>query len=130
MKRRNFLQALGFTVAAKPDATTLRLSTMGVTDHLQTSPVYPGGGDTVSKIKYLKEALAKLTFGSAEIEEVRMRQFYVDALDPNTASLVSVSLTNKLRISRRIQYRINRRDRRNYIQMMLDGKIPFETPFD
>lgn len=118
MKRRNFLQALGFTVAAKPSPTimnTLDLNMMGIAADT-------GGVHVASTgVGHLKRALAKLALGDKRAEELRKRRFYMHQLDVNVASLRSVALQHKLNMSRDALYERRKRESRSYLEARLAG---------
>ncbi|EHK57650.1 hypothetical protein [Allomesorhizobium alhagi] len=118
MKRRAFLQFLGVGAAAGPSAvksaaemSMADLNMPGVGQYLggKDGEVDSAGDDACevmseSRMQRTTRRLERLIGKSDAQVAKEKRDQYVSALDPNVASLRSVSLTEKMRIQRLRQY--------------------------
>ena len=118
MKRRNFLQALGITIAAKPTPASLSLDAMGVAEGTGSLGMVSSMGGGVS---WIKKALVKMAIGDKRAEQIRKQRFYMHNLEVNVASLRSVSLQHKISMSRDVLYERAKRQRKSYLEARLAG---------
>lgn len=127
MLRRRFLGLLTGAVAAGPKAVaaaaeptmaSLKLRGLGITGSggeaaAAAPPIGPDGVDY--HLRWAKEQLGKITGLSKRQHALQERTFHIEGLDANTGALRSVSLVNKVRISRAFQYRQTMRNRKTYL---------------
>ena len=131
MKRRNFLSFLGGAAVAGPTAARAAASTIGMADLAPLGVNMLGSGsmgqaavgayDTYDHINYAKEGLKKLVGLSSIARERRKREHYFQGLDPDTASLRSISLTSKIKIAKERSFEAQERNQRSYFQGVIDG---------
>lgn len=131
MKRRNFLGFLGGAAIAGPSAAKAAVSSVGMADlapmginMLGTSgvggaPTLAWGGST-DNIGYAKDGLKKLVGMTKAERERRKRNHYFQGLDPDTASLRSISLTSKIRLAKDRSFEASERDQKTYLQGVID----------
>lgn len=122
MKRRNFLQALGFTAVAKPSPAhihSLNLDMIGVAEG--TGGSLGMATSAGSNTSWIRKALVKLAIGDQRAEKLRKQRFYMHNLDANVAGLRSVSLQHKLSMSRDVLYERAKRQRKSYLEARLAG---------
>lgn len=111
MNRRGFLgffgaaAAMGPTTAAKmtSDLGSLDLTRVGLADALtnvEDSPLYFGAESAGGRIEWALKKLAKRKLMSVADLDRQKRDFDVHRLDPNVASLRSVSVVAKMHITR------------------------------
>lgn len=123
MQRRSFLGFLGGAVASAPAMAKTALSNVenlkfpGIVPKglgwFNEDPPTPAGGIGIPQSSPLGGPTPSTTWAWRNLralknmnpwtKKFRERSFRLEALDPNTASLRSVSLSQKMRISRRIQ---------------------------
>lgn len=133
MKRRGFLGALAAVAAGGPktiaravptDVGGLGLGTIAglghglgeaYLDHAQ--PIDPG---TTS---WAATQLARLKAMTPWARRLKYRRTYVHALDPNTASLRSVSLGHKINMSKRIQFERQMENEHDYLKGIIGRMI-------
>jgi hypothetical protein len=133
MKRRAFLGFLGGAAIAGPSAaktavemTTadLSLSKMGLAYSgvgMATASKAIGEGFEYDHKSWAKDALKRMVGVTAAERFRKKQQFYSDGLDPNVASLRSVSLTNRIRISRDHQFERSEERERHYLEGVIAG---------
>lgn len=111
MKRRAFLGFLGGAAASGP-AMAKAASEMTITD-LSVSPYISGGEVPYASVAskddkiWAKSRLAHLLGKSAEQIAREKRDYCISSLDPDTASLRSVSLGGKIRMQKARSYEMN-----------------------
>ncbi len=137
MKRRAFLGFLGGAAVAGPtaakSAADMAIADLAVADLAVGNVAFPSMGAsldgaaggmnaaTSSNIGWATERLRKLVGASDAEQRQKFRDFYVATLDPNIASCRSLSLTTRIRVSKRIQFDRQNEDRRTYLQGIIDG---------
>lgn len=105
MKRRSFLGLLGGAVAAGPQSLgDLSLERMGITTQLATRSMEEPVGSNAGQQRWAKDRLKEIMGWPDKAVSLRKKTSYLHGLDPDVAALRSVSLTNKVRMSRELQF--------------------------
>lgn len=129
MKRRSFLGFLGGAVASGPSAVTSvaevsnKLSLDGLaTPKPHTPPLswkFPILSDPKEFAK--RSLLEEFEECLPEHLERKRSEHKVSALDPNIASLRSVSLSSKIRMTRDFDFERSRERRKHYLMGIIEG---------
>lgn len=128
MQRRKFLSLLGVgavtaPVSAKAVADTafadLKMAKMGISGAGLIAPAGPQS--TSSGISWAKPALKKFIGKSARQKQMEAKRQWVDALDPQVATLRSVSLHSKIRMTRRTAYERSQEAERTWLEGVIAG---------
>lgn len=129
MKRRAFFGLLGGAVVAGPQAAK-SAAQMTLADVRLTSAGMgvPGSGygssiaaTTVSNGSWASDALKRLIGKTAAQVDMEKRRQYVDALDPQIASLRSVALHRKVAMQRDVSYARSQDGEKGYLEGVIAG---------
>lgn len=128
MKRRNFLGFLGGAAVGGPSVAQSTLSSAGFADLAPAGIRLNQGIDHMSvvgaqsttnaydNIGWAKKRLDELYGLTAAAREHQKRNHYISQLDPDTASLRSVSLTSKIKIAKDRSFEIEQRRSATHLQ--------------
>lgn len=124
MNRRGFLTALGIGAAAPKQVINETIGSLNLeglaTTALSASRI-PGGAIDSDGVGWAQARLAKRALRSfLDIQEERST-FDIHELDVDTASLRSVSLSSKMRISRRLQFEASESRTDRYLKRVIAG---------
>ena len=123
LRRRSFLGLVGGAIAAPKAVVTqgmeaLNIGNLGLLGQLQDGEVYPSAsGNNNWAVKQLAKRAARKFF---DIERER-NEFRIHEMDANTHALRSVSLVNKIRISRDRQFEIYEEKQGDYLNRVIAG---------
>lgn len=122
--RRGFLGLLGAATVSGPKAAAkglneLYLGRVGALGALADGEVYPT--PVRESTTWAVEKLAKKALISAAQREQKRRAWRIHDLDANTASLVSVSLGTKIRMSTKLQFEKAEENETNYLNRVIAG---------
>jgi hypothetical protein len=133
MKRRNFLGFLGGAAVAGPSAAKAAVSQVGMAglapiginlasgSGKYSGAVTQGIGATYSHVEYARSALKSMMSLTDAAKEHRKREHYFQGLDPDTASLRSLSLTSKIKLAKERSFEASERKQRSHLQGIIDG---------
>jgi len=129
--RRAFFALFGGAVAAGPAAAKtaaqmtmadLSVGKLGLSLGSSMVSGSPAGSiNETSQVGWAKDSLKKLAGVSKVERAMRKQEFYFDGLDPQIASLRSISLVNRIRISRDIQFERSEVRQRSYLEGVISG---------
>lgn len=122
MQRRSFLGIVGGALASGPKAiANLTKSSLDLADVM---PIGLGSYSDPSQLidgSWAKRSLNQLKNLNPWVQAHQRRTFHISAIDPNTAALRSVSLSQKLRITHRVQYDAWRKNHQTYLEGVIAG---------
>lgn len=128
MNRRGFLSGLGGAAVAGPAAAKAGLESLDLGRVATTGAGgswYPGSVGSVARsgadADHAQRQLSKLMGKSASAIERERKTYHVSGLDPDVATLRSVSLGRKIEMSRHRQYDRDQRDRQGYFEGIIAG---------
>jgi hypothetical protein len=132
MKRRAFLGFLGGAAIAGPSVaktatqaavTDLSLNKMGIAGGIYDAPSLGQGiaSDALSHVSWAKNRIKDIAGMSQAERAMRKRQYFTSDLDANVASMRSVSLVNKIRISRDVQFERSEVREKSYLEGVIAG---------
>lgn len=129
MRRRNFLGMFGAAVASGPKAIA-DVGLQGLNIRGVVAPLGLGGYEdrigqspSMDNVSWAKSSLERLRAMTPWARDLKRRSFHMEAMDPNTASLRSVSLSQKIRISHRRQYEASCRMHDSYLEGVIAGLL-------
>ena len=130
MKRRAFFGFLGGAAVAGPSVVKtaatmtpadLNLGRLGISAGLGGQPGLVGSGTASGHTSWAKDRLKQIS-GLSKIEkEMLKRQAYFNDLDPQVASLRSVALVHRIRMSRDISFERSEEREKSYLQGVIEG---------
>ena len=124
LRRRSFLGLVGGAIAAPKAVVTqgmeaLNIGNLGLLGQLQDGEVYPSASSSGNDwaVRRLAKRAARKFF---DLERER-NEFRIHEMDANTHALRSVSLVNKIRISRDRQFEIYEKKQDGYLNRVIAG---------
>lgn len=129
MKRRSFLGFLGGAAVAGPQAaksaaqmTMVDLQIPHLGDGVPSHGLFSSkAASSYDPKEWARDALNKLTGRSAMEAAKRRREYQIYALDANVAALRSMTLVNKMRLSKEVQFARSERDYRSHLEGIIAG---------
>jgi len=128
MKRRGFLGFMGGVIAAPKalpkgiEAASMKaLEIPGLAMGVERAIPMGVGVEASSKIGWASERLKKLVGLAKNEEEWKIRTFWINGLDEDTAVLKSMSIGSKMRRSRRIQYFRSKQQNETLFRGIMEG---------
>lgn len=99
------------------DITLDGVVTDGMHNIITARPIEEAGSDTTWAVKQL----AKIRSMTKKDRERKKRSTYVGSLDVNVATLRSVSITHKYRMSKEITFKRNQENEETYLEGIIKG---------